>query len=144
MSIEIKAPTFPEDVGNATLAIVHAEPGKKVKRDDLIFEIETDKVVLEVVAPSDGFITNYVLDVGETVASNQVVGVFSPLQIPDKQPESEFLGEIKDEAAPLVEPRVVAQVVEKGTSKPNSYLFGGAIFIAGLFVGVLLMKYFGA
>ncbi|WP_304439268.1 biotin/lipoyl-containing protein, partial [Oleiphilus sp. HI0125] len=48
MSIEIKAPTFPESVADGTIATWHKQPGEQVSRDELIVDIETDKVVLEV------------------------------------------------------------------------------------------------
>ena len=50
MAIEIKAPTYPESVQEGTLATWHKQEGDQVSRDDLIVDIETDKVVLEVVA----------------------------------------------------------------------------------------------
>ena len=52
MSIEIKAPSFPESVADGTIATWHKQPGEACKRDDLIVDIETDKVVMEVVAPA--------------------------------------------------------------------------------------------
>ena len=51
MSVEIKAPIFPESVADGTVATWHKKPGEAVKRDELIVDIETDKVVLEVLAP---------------------------------------------------------------------------------------------
>jgi 2-oxoglutarate dehydrogenase E2 component (dihydrolipoamide succinyltransferase) len=54
MSIEIKAPSFPESVADGTIATWHKQPGEACARDELIVDIETDKVVLEVVAPADG------------------------------------------------------------------------------------------
>ena len=54
MAIEIKAPSFPESVADGTVATWHKKPGEAVKRDDLIVDIETDKVVLEVLAEADG------------------------------------------------------------------------------------------
>ena len=56
MSIEIKAPTFPESVQEGSIATWHKKPGETVSRDDLLVDIETDKVVLEVVAPADGIL----------------------------------------------------------------------------------------
>ena len=50
MAIEIKAPTFPESVADGTVATWHKKPGEAVKRDELIVDIETDKVVMEVLA----------------------------------------------------------------------------------------------
>ena len=51
-----KRPVFPESVADGTIATWHKQPGEPVKRDELIVDIETDKVVLEVVAPADGVI----------------------------------------------------------------------------------------
>lgn len=76
MSIEIKAPTFPESVADGTVATWHKKPGEAVKRDDLIVDIETDKVVLEVVAPADGSIAEILKGEGETVLSNEVIARF--------------------------------------------------------------------
>ncbi len=67
MSIEIKAPTFPESVADGTIATWHKKPGEAVKRDELIVDIETDKVVLEVVAPADGSIAEILKGEGDTV-----------------------------------------------------------------------------
>ena len=76
MSIEIKAPTFPESVADGTIATWHKKPGEAVKRDELIVDIETDKVVLEVVAPADGSIAEIIKGEGETVLSNEVIARF--------------------------------------------------------------------
>ena len=54
MSIEIKAPQFPESVADGTVATWHKQEGDRVNRDELLVDIETDKVVLEVVSPADG------------------------------------------------------------------------------------------
>jgi 2-oxoglutarate dehydrogenase E2 component (dihydrolipoamide succinyltransferase) len=76
MSIEIKAPTFPESVQDGTIATWHKKPGEAVSRDELIVDIETDKVVLEVVAPADGHLSTIVKNEGDTVLSNEVIGIF--------------------------------------------------------------------
>jgi 2-oxoglutarate dehydrogenase E2 component (dihydrolipoamide succinyltransferase) len=76
MSIEIKAPTFPESVADGTVATWHKKPGEAVKRDELIVDIETDKVVLEVVAPADGSIAEILKGEGETVLSNEIIARF--------------------------------------------------------------------
>ena len=54
MTIEIKAPSYPESVQEGTLVTWHKKTGDSVERDELIADIETDKVVLEVIAQSDG------------------------------------------------------------------------------------------
>jgi len=76
MSTEIKAPQFPESVADGTVATWHKAVGEAVSRDELLVDIETDKVVLEVVAPADGALTTIHKDVGETVLSEEVLGVF--------------------------------------------------------------------
>lgn len=76
MSTEIKAPVFPESVAEGTVATWHKKPGEACARDELIVDIETDKVVLEVVAPADGVIEEILKDEGDTVESGEVVGKF--------------------------------------------------------------------
>jgi len=76
MSIEIKAPTFPESVADGTVATWHKKPGEPVQRDELLVDIETDKVVLEVVAPADGTLKNVLKDEGDVVLSDEVLAVF--------------------------------------------------------------------
>ncbi|WP_299599120.1 2-oxoglutarate dehydrogenase complex dihydrolipoyllysine-residue succinyltransferase [uncultured Microbulbifer sp.] len=76
MTIEIKAPTFPESVQDGTIATWHKQPGEAVSRDELIVDIETDKVVLEVVAPADGAISEIIKGEGETILSNEVIAKF--------------------------------------------------------------------
>lgn len=74
MAIEIKAPAFPESVADGTVATWHKQVGEAVKRDELIVDIETDKVVLEVLAEADGVLTEIVAAEGETVLSSQLLG----------------------------------------------------------------------
>ncbi|MBF8676618.1 2-oxoglutarate dehydrogenase complex dihydrolipoyllysine-residue succinyltransferase [Pseudomonas fulva] len=74
MAIEIKAPTFPESVADGTVATWHKQPGEAVKRDELIVDIETDKVVLEVLATADGVLGDIVKGEGDTVLSDEVLG----------------------------------------------------------------------
>ena len=73
MTIEIKAPTFPESVQDGTIATWHKKAGDSVSRDELIVDIETDKVVLEVVAPADGVLSKILKEEGATVLSNEVI-----------------------------------------------------------------------
>ena len=73
MSIEIKAPTFPESVQEGNIATWHKQPGESVMRDELLVDIETDKVVLEVVAPADGTLAEVLKAEGEIVLSNEVI-----------------------------------------------------------------------
>ncbi len=77
MTTDIKAPVFPESVSEGTIATWHKQPGEQCARDELIVDIETDKVVLEVVAPSDGVIKEVVKGEGDTVGSGEVIGKFA-------------------------------------------------------------------
>ncbi|MYM62752.1 2-oxoglutarate dehydrogenase complex dihydrolipoyllysine-residue succinyltransferase [Pseudomaricurvus sp. HS19] len=77
MTIEIKAPTFPESVQDGTVATWHKQPGEAVARDELIVDIETDKVVLEVVAPANGTLSEILKGEGETILSNEVIAIFA-------------------------------------------------------------------
>lgn len=77
MSLEIKAPVFPESVADGTVATWHKKLGEAVKRDELIVDIETDKVVMEVVAPADGVISQVIKNEGDTVLSQEVLAIFT-------------------------------------------------------------------
>ena len=73
MAIEIKAPTYPESVQEGTLATWYKHAGDSVSRDELIVDIETDKVVLEVVAPASGILAEVLKAEGDIVLSNEIL-----------------------------------------------------------------------
>ncbi len=73
MTIEIKAPTLPESVPDGTVATWYKNVGDTVARDELLVDIETDKVVIEVVSPTDGTLKEILKDAGETIVSNQAI-----------------------------------------------------------------------
>jgi len=74
MTIEIKAPTLPESVPDGTIANWYKNVGDTVTRDELLVDIETDKVVIEVVSPTDGTLKEILMAAGETIVSNQAIG----------------------------------------------------------------------
>ena len=74
MKIEIKAPTLPESVPDGTVATWHKNIGEAVKRDELLVDIETDKVVIEVVAPANGTLEKIIKSSGETIVSDELIG----------------------------------------------------------------------
>jgi len=76
MSVEIKSPTFPESVADGTIANWLKKEGDTVSQDEVIAEIETDKVVLEVLAQSDGVISKIIKSEGDTVISSEVIGEY--------------------------------------------------------------------
>jgi 2-oxoglutarate dehydrogenase E2 component (dihydrolipoamide succinyltransferase) len=75
MTIEIKVPQLPESVSDATLISWHKKPGEAVNRDENLVDLETDKVVLEVPAPSAGVIKELKVENGATVTSGQVLAI---------------------------------------------------------------------
>ena len=97
MSTEIKAPVFPESVAEGTVATWHKQPGEACSRDELIVDIETDKVVLEVVAPADGAIEEVLKNEGDTVESGEVIGKFKEGAAGESKP-AESKSEAKAEA----------------------------------------------
>ena len=76
MSIEIKVPVLPESVADATIATWHVKAGEQVTRDQNLVDIETDKVILEVVAPEDGSISEFLAEEGDTVLGEVVIAKF--------------------------------------------------------------------
>lgn len=77
MTTEIKVPVLPESVADATVATWHVKVGEQVSRDQVLVDIETDKVVLEVPATSDGVITDISQEEGATVLGEQVIAILS-------------------------------------------------------------------
>ncbi len=75
MTIAIKAPQLPESVPDGTIATWYKNAGDAVTRDELLVDIETDKVVIEVVSPSDGVLKEILKNTGDTIVSNEAIGV---------------------------------------------------------------------
>ena len=96
MSIEIKSPTFPESVADGTVANWLKKEGDPVSQDEIIAEIETDKVVLEVVAPTNGVITKIIKVEGDVVNSAEIIGEFN--EVNDIQSEDKTIEEQKENA----------------------------------------------
>lgn len=113
MATDIKAPQFPESVADGTIATWHKKPGESVSRDELIVDIETDKVVLEVVAPADGVIKEITKDEGDTVESQEVIGIF-------EEGASGSKGESKAEAAEPSAKAESAPADNKATADPDA------------------------
>ncbi|MEC7096249.1 MAG: 2-oxoglutarate dehydrogenase complex dihydrolipoyllysine-residue succinyltransferase [Pseudomonadota bacterium] len=78
MKIEIKAPAFPESVADGEVSLWHKQEGDFVQRDELLVEIETDKVVMEVVAPEAGRLDRILVDVGNTIESEALLAELTP------------------------------------------------------------------
>jgi 2-oxoglutarate dehydrogenase E2 component (dihydrolipoamide succinyltransferase) len=75
MRIEVKVPVLPESVAEATLVSWHKKAGQAVKRDENLIDIETDKVVLELPAPTAGVLAEIIKPDGSTVTAQEVIAV---------------------------------------------------------------------
>jgi len=75
--IEVKVPVLPESISEATVALWHKQPGDLVQVDDVIVEIETDKVVLEIPAEEAGVLSEIIAQEGQTVGAQQILGLIS-------------------------------------------------------------------
>jgi 2-oxoglutarate dehydrogenase E2 component (dihydrolipoamide succinyltransferase) len=87
--IEIKVPILPESINNATVAVWHKKPGDSVALDEVIVEVETDKVVLEVPATEPGVLTEILAQKGETVNEQQVLGLMNDKVDDNNSPEDD-------------------------------------------------------
>ncbi len=77
MTIEIKVPTLPESVTDATVAKWYKKEGESIQRDENLVDLETDKVMLEVPAPKSGVVKQLMVAQGATVTANQVLALLS-------------------------------------------------------------------
>ena len=102
MSEEIKSPTFPESVADGTIANWVKKEGETVSQDDVIAEIETDKVVLEVLAPSDGKISKIHKNEGDTVLSAELIGEFTPGDLEEPKTNTTVEEKSKEVAAEVI------------------------------------------
>ena len=84
MKREIKAPTLPESVPDGTVAIWHKNIGEAVKRDELLVDIETDKFVIEVVAPANGTLEKIIKSSGDTIVSDELIGSLNQGEVSQK------------------------------------------------------------
>ncbi len=112
MTIEIKAPTLPESVPDGTIATWYKLPGESAARDELLVDIETDKVVLEVVAPADGVLQDIKKGEGDTIVSNELLAIFEEGEIAKAVP-AESAAEPSAEAPALEPEPVVDDSVDK-------------------------------
>lgn len=119
MSIEIKVPVLPESVSDATVATWHKQVGDFVSRDENIVDLETDKVVLEVPAPVDGYLKEIIQAEGETVLSDQVLAMFSEGEAPavSEAVSEEPTAAVEAKAVtPVTQPAAASATNTKGAS----------------------------
>lgn len=115
---DIKAPVFPESVQDGTIVEWHVAEGDQVARDQLLAEIETDKVVLEVVAPDDGVIVSITKAVDSTVLSAEVIATFeaganaTPKTKSDESSKDDELSKDEADKGTTIDPASVAAPIQ--------------------------------
>ena len=116
MAIEIKAPTYPESVQEGTVATWHKNVGDTVARDELIVDIETDKVVLEVVASASGTLTEVHKNEGDVVLSNEIIALLEEGAVdqPVTTEEAPSTTEVVEQTDTLVNPAAKKLAEERG------------------------------
>ena len=115
--VEIKAPQFPESIADGEVAMWHVALGEAVRRDQVLVDIETDKVVLEVVAPSDGTLTVVHKAQGDTVLAEEVLGEFEAGEVAVVTTEEEPEVQTPKSEAPSAE--VIASPAAKKMADEN-------------------------
>jgi len=106
MSIEIKVPVLPESVADATIATWHVQAGEQVSRDQNLVDIETDKVVLEVVAPADGSIAEFLAFEGDIVLGEAVIANFIAGAVAGQEVTKSAASPVSDESNDALSPSV--------------------------------------
>ncbi|MBE0363920.1 2-oxoglutarate dehydrogenase E2 component (dihydrolipoamide succinyltransferase) [Pseudoalteromonas ulvae UL12] len=117
-AVDILVPVLPESVADATIATWHVQPGEAVSRDQNLVDIETDKVVLEVVAPADGVMGEHIHAEGDTVLGQQLIGKLiegaSAAPAAAAAPTAQAPATSDDSASDVLTPSVRRLIAEKG------------------------------
>ncbi len=113
MKIEIKAPAFPESVADGEVSLWHKQEGDFVQRDELLVEIETDKVVMEVVAPEAGRLDRILIDVGSTIESEALLAELTPGEATGSAEVATTSTSVEKAAAPTPMGPAARQLVEE-------------------------------
>ncbi|MFR9719580.1 2-oxoglutarate dehydrogenase complex dihydrolipoyllysine-residue succinyltransferase [Aeromonas diversa] len=112
MTIDIKVPDLPESVADATIATWHKKPGDMVTRDEVLVDIETDKVVLEVPAPDSGVLAEILEGEGSTVLARQLIAKINPAAVAGEETKAKPAEPVESDDA--LSPSVRRLVAEHG------------------------------
>jgi 2-oxoglutarate dehydrogenase E2 component (dihydrolipoamide succinyltransferase) len=102
MAIDIKSPQFPESIFEGTLSSWLKKEGQQIKQDEVLAEIETDKVVIEVTAPTDGVMGKIIIDEGEIIKSSEIIGSYDDA-------DGSISNETSEEPESIEEPEVTEE-----------------------------------
>ena len=113
MAIDIKSPQFPESIFEGTLSSWLKKEGQEIKQDEVLAEIETDKVVIEVTAPSDGVMGKALVKEGATIKSSEVIGSYKEGEVEARPKIVEETNIVKQQVEPAKEVETDKKVEEK-------------------------------
>ncbi|HRG76853.1 MAG TPA: 2-oxo acid dehydrogenase subunit E2, partial [Leptospiraceae bacterium] len=104
MAVEIKVPEMGESITEATLLNWTKKPGESVKADEILAELETDKVTMEVRAPASGVLKEQKKKAGETVSVREIIGLIeegATATVTSSSPQTQPATEVKPQVAAL-------------------------------------------
>ena len=101
MAIDIKSPQFPESIFEGTLSNWLKKEGQEIKQDEVLAEIETDKVVIEVTAPSDGVMGKVLVKEGATIKSSEVIGSYNEGELKAESDHGEVESSVEKHEEPV-------------------------------------------
>ena len=113
MAIDIKSPQFPESIFEGTLSSWLKKEGQEIKQDEVLAEIETDKVVIEVTAPSDGIMGKVIVKEGSTIKSSEVIGSYNEGELKAEPNEVKEVSSVEKQDEPAEKIEKVKVVEEK-------------------------------
>ena len=111
--MDIKAPAFPESINEGTLAQWYKAPGESARRDDVLCDIETDKVVMEVLAQDDGVLTQILKNEGDVIESDEIIGTFEAGAVGENESVAER-GEVPETDSDGASPAAKKLAAESG------------------------------
>ncbi len=123
MSVEILVPALPESVSDATLATWHKKPGDKVEKDENLVDLETDKVVLEVPAPTSGILSQIHRENGATVISGELLATMDKSESAEPQVEIKISEDNPADNMPLSP--AVRRLIHENQLDPTAILGSG-------------------
>ncbi|OMV27436.1 dihydrolipoamide succinyltransferase [Burkholderia pseudomallei] len=107
--VEVKVPQLSESVSEATMLQWKKKPGEAVAQDEILIELETDKVVLEVPAPAAGVLAQVLQNDGDTVVADQVIATIDTEAKAGAAAAAAGAADVQPAAAPVAAPAPAAQ-----------------------------------